>query len=326
MQSSRSRTSPILCGLLAVALGAPAALPAQTNPRLTTNRERGAELLRDRLPKEDDAFGFIVFGDRTGGPTEGIEVLKQAVADTNLLDPDLVLTVGDLINGYNTREPWMAQAREYNEAMAELRMPWFPVAGNHDIYWRGKGRPPEEHERDYETVFGPLWYAVQHKNCWFVVLYSDDGYVDPAELEKLKREDRPRITAAIAEAHLIEPPLDITVKSDPEMWTERLGAKRLPTGSLRRTSGGDIRNLPGFAQGAWWVQDAAAALPARLLGDVSGQTVFDLCAAPGGKTAQLAAAGPRISMRLRHSRRVRKRGRRWRVVTGKSISNRRRET
>jgi len=99
---------------------------------------------------------------------------------------------------------------------------------------------------------------------------------------------------AIAEAHLIEPPLDITVKSDPEMWTERLGAKRLPTGSLRRTSGGDIRNLPGFAQGAWWVQDAAAALPARLLGDVSGQTVFDLCAAPGGKTAQLAAAGANV--------------------------------
>ena len=101
-------------------------------------------------------------------------------------------------------------------------------------------------------------------------------------------------TAAIAESHLVEPPLDITVKSDPEMWTERLGAKRLPTGSLRRTSGGDIRNLPGFAQGAWWVQDAAAALPARLLGDVSGQTVFDLCAAPGGKTAQLAAAGANV--------------------------------
>tara|TARA_Y100000588_G_scaffold375873_1_gene452826 strand:- start:438 stop:1730 length:1293 start_codon:yes stop_codon:yes gene_type:complete len=99
---------------------------------------------------------------------------------------------------------------------------------------------------------------------------------------------------AIAEAHLVEPPLDITVKFDPDRWAQQLDAKCLPTGSLRRTRGGDIRSLPGFVEGAWWVQDAAAALPVRLLGDVTGQTVFDLCAAPGGKTAQLAAAGANV--------------------------------
>ena len=64
----------------------------------------------------------------------------------------------------------------------------------------------------------------------------------------------------------------------------------LPTGSLRLPGRPQISTLPGFAQGAWWVQDAAAALPARLLGDVAGQRVLDLCAAPGGKTMQLAAA------------------------------------
>ena len=101
-------------------------------------------------------------------------------------------------------------------------------------------------------------------------------------------------SAAIAAAHLVEPPLDITVKFDPEIWAERLEAERLPTGSLRRTAGGNIPELPGFAEGAWWVQDAAAALPVRLLGDVDGQTVFDLCAAPGGKTAQLASAGANV--------------------------------
>jgi 16S rRNA (cytosine967-C5)-methyltransferase len=69
------------------------------------------------------------------------------------------------------------------------------------------------------------------------------------------------------------------------------GAERLPTGSLRLTDAGQVSALPGFAEGAWWVQDAAAALPVRLLGDVRGKRVLDMCAAPGGKTLQLAAAG-----------------------------------
>ncbi len=152
--------------------GLAAATLAQS-PRLHTDRPTGAQLIK--LPKEDDAFGFIVFGDRTGGPPEGISVLAQAVKDTNLLDPDLVFTVGDLINGYNTTDEWMAQAREYKETMAALRMPWFPVAGNHDIYWRGPGKPAGEHEAHFEAEFGPLWYAVQHKQCWFIALHSDEG-------------------------------------------------------------------------------------------------------------------------------------------------------
>lgn len=98
----------------------------------------------------------------------------------------------------------------------------------------------------------------------------------------------------IAEAHLQEPLLDLTVNGDVAMWAARLDAVVLPTGSLRRPAGGPIVDLPGYADGAWWIQDAAAALPARLLGDVRGRTVIDLCAAPGGKTAQLAAGGARV--------------------------------
>ncbi len=103
---------------------------------------------------------------------------------------------------------------------------------------------------------------------------------------------------AICDAHLADPPLDFTIKKDPKSdsggWAARLDATILPTGSLRRTGGGAVENLDGYADGAWWVQDAAAALPARLLGDVAGETVIDLCAAPGGKTAQLAAYGARV--------------------------------
>jgi 16S rRNA (cytosine967-C5)-methyltransferase len=99
----------------------------------------------------------------------------------------------------------------------------------------------------------------------------------------------------IAEAHLVEPPLDLSIKAETERWAETLGATRLSTGSLRLYPRGPVPALPGFAEGAWWVQDAAAALPARLLGPVAGQSVLGLCAAPGGKTAQLAAAGAKVT-------------------------------
>ncbi len=100
--------------------------------------------------------------------------------------------------------------------------------------------------------------------------------------------------AEIAAASLAEPDLDLTVKSDPEAWAHRLGGVVLPAGSVRLSGGGRIEDLPGYAEGAWWVQDAAAALPVLLLGDVSGKDVADLCAAPGGKTAQLAARGASV--------------------------------
>ena len=99
----------------------------------------------------------------------------------------------------------------------------------------------------------------------------------------------------IAEASLAQAPLDISVKDDPAGWAGRLGATVLPTGTLRMLAEGRIEELPGYAEGGWWIQDAAAALPARLLGDVAGKRVADLCAAPGGKTASLAARGALVT-------------------------------
>jgi 16S rRNA (cytosine967-C5)-methyltransferase len=109
--------------------------------------------------------------------------------------------------------------------------------------------------------------------------------------------------SAIAEAVLHEAPLDLSVKRADEIahWAEALHAEILPGGTLRLRPHGDgekhlrITELPGYAEGAWWVQDFAASLPVKLLGDVAGQRVLDLCAAPGGKTAQLAAAGAEVT-------------------------------
>jgi 16S rRNA (cytosine967-C5)-methyltransferase len=102
-------------------------------------------------------------------------------------------------------------------------------------------------------------------------------------------------TKAIAAAHLGEPPLDLTVRQDVERWAELLDAMRIFDHSVRRAVGGPVEQLPGYGEGAWWVQDAAAALPVRLLGDVAGRQVSDLCAAPGGKTAQLCIRGAEVT-------------------------------
>ena len=99
----------------------------------------------------------------------------------------------------------------------------------------------------------------------------------------------------IAAANGREPALDLTVKSAAAAWAEKLGGRVLPTGSVRAVAYGLVTALPGFEEGAWWVQDAAASLPARLFGDVTGLRVADLCAAPGGKTAQLICAGAHVT-------------------------------
>lgn len=140
--------------------------------------------------------------------------------------------------------------------------------------------------------------------------------------DRVERQDPPRLntpewlwrswtraygeetTRAIATAHLKEAPLDLTLRTDDDEWRERLQATKLPTGTLRRATGGSVTGLPGYSEGAWWIQDAAAALPVKLFGDLEGLRVVDLCAAPGGKTAQLAKSGARVTAIDRSTRRL----------------------
>ena len=136
---------------------------------------------------------------------------------------------------------------------------------------------------------------------------SEQGFTILAELDAVVLNIPPWLFArwersfgldaarAIGAASLQEAPLDLTVKSDPALWAERLGGIVMPSGSVRLTGAGRIEDLEGYDQGAWWVQDTAAALPVKMLGDVAGLDVADLCAAPGGKTAQLAASGANVT-------------------------------
>lgn len=125
----------------------------------------------------------------------------------------------------------------------------------------------------------------------FLELAASGDYDTPAWLLQRWRKHYGEETArAISAMHMREPPLDLTVKSGPEEWAERLDGVVLPTGSVRLRTRTPVVELPGYEEGEWWVQDAAAALPARLLSAKTDERLLDMCAAPGGKTAQLAMA------------------------------------
>ena len=100
---------------------------------------------------------------------------------------------------------------------------------------------------------------------------------------------------AMEAAHNARVPLDITVKSDPQGWAEKLGGEVLPSGSVRVRDAGQVSGMPGFSDGEWWIQDAAAAMPVQLLDLQQGEDVLDLCAAPGGKTLQAAQPRARVT-------------------------------
>jgi len=165
-----------------IALAAVVLLAACESVEPTAVHTNRADTLALATPTEEESFHFAIFGDRTAGPAGGLEVLRQAVAETNLIAPDLVMTVGDLVPGYNATPQWLEEMRTYKAVMADLAMPWYPVAGNHDVYWAGSEPPPGHHDADYEANFGPLWYWFAHKNAAFIVLYSDEG--DPESNRK----------------------------------------------------------------------------------------------------------------------------------------------
>lgn len=113
--------------------------------------------------------------------------------------------------------------------------------------------------------------------------------------EKWEKEYGQENARKIADAGLQEAPLDFSVKTDHGLWAEKLQAVEMPTGTLRRAKPASIPSLPGFEEGNWWIQDLSAAIPARLFHSLNGKKTVDICAAPGGKTAQMLIAGADVT-------------------------------
>jgi hypothetical protein len=154
----------LMCLGLRSVLGAPGVLTDRMDAKPLTPVDEG------------QSFTFVVLADATAAGPNNLDVLVTAVREVNILRPDLVLNVGDMIPGYCDREHWLDQVKQMRQVMDGLVVPWLPVAGNHDVYW-ASSQPHDAaaHEADYERTVGPLWYATEHKGCWFIVLFSDEG-------------------------------------------------------------------------------------------------------------------------------------------------------
>ena len=141
-----------------------------------------------RAPAVREGFSVLIYGDRTGGKPQGLKILERVVEVSNTLDPDFVMTVGDMINGYNEPAQWKRQAAEYLDTVGKLKMPWYPVAGNHDVY--GGRQRPEGHLDLYQQTFGPLYYSFDYRFAHFIALFSDEslGFRNPAVTQNMSEK------------------------------------------------------------------------------------------------------------------------------------------
>ncbi len=208
-----------------------------------------------RLGEIDEVLGFLIERPLDGASAAGLQVLRLGAAQ--------LLFLGT---------PPHAAVDTSVRLVVDAALPHLKGLANAVLRRIARDGASLLGDRDPARLNAPQWLW----ESWI------ESYGEPA-------------TRAIAAAHLIEAPLDLTPRADAMFWAGRLDGELLATGTIRRAAGGNITELPGFAEGAWWVQDAAALLPVRLLGDIAGQRVIDLCAAPGGKTLQLAAAGAHVT-------------------------------
>jgi 16S rRNA (cytosine967-C5)-methyltransferase len=153
-------------------------------------------------------------------------------------------------------------------------------------------------------VNGVLRNLVRRREEFLALAHSQELDTPPWLAQRWRKAYGEAAERAIAAIHIEEPALDLSVKADPELWAQRLDGVVLPTGSVRLRTRTPVTELEGYKEGEWWVQDAAAALPARLLRAQPEERILDMCAAPGGKAAQLALTGAHVTALDRSAERL----------------------
>ncbi len=134
-------------------------------------------------PPERDSFTVAIIGDRTGGEPKGLEYLERAIYEINQLNPDFVIHIGDMVQGYTRdQDEWLREYEEFMSYIDKLNVPWYPVAGNHDVFspiWDTNDRT---YENLYKEKFGQIRYSFDYKNSHFVIMYTDDAMTSVPEM------------------------------------------------------------------------------------------------------------------------------------------------
>jgi 16S rRNA (cytosine967-C5)-methyltransferase len=185
--------------------------------------------------------------------------------------------------------PRQAGRLEYTLIAAAAQLLFLDAADHAAIDLAVRATKLEPRTGAYSGVVNGVLRNLARRREEFLALAANGEYDAPPWLaQRWRKAYGDEAAHAIIAMHMLEPPLDVSVKSDAADWAGKLDGVVLPTGSVRLKSRAPVTELPGYADGEWWVQDAAAALPARLLAAKPDERVLDMCAAPGGKTAQLA--------------------------------------